>query len=96
MSNSIFTDGNRPEHLGDKYRVYALRFEDASLLKVHVRQQVGFKTFCETYILQHIELATKNSKLIFKTSRIVGIEKIPNTNKPDFEVTMEGHLLEIA
>lgn len=96
MSKSIYTDGSRPEHLGDKYRVYALRFVDGQLVKVHVRNPVSFKTFCETYILKHVELTAKKSSTIFKTEYISGIEKILNSNKPDFEVTPEGLLLEIT
>lgn len=95
MTRGIYTDGSRPDHLADKYRVYALRFEDGSLVKVHVGRPISFRTFCETYILQHIELMAQKTKTIFPTSGICGIEKIPNNNKPDFEVTAAGELLEI-
>lgn len=97
MANrSVYTDGSRPEHLQDKYRIYALRFEDGSLVKVHVGRPMSFRTFCESYIFQHIELMNKSQGLLLKTNTIVGIEKIPNANKPDFEATMSGELLDIS
>lgn len=95
MTRSIYTDGSRPEHLADKYRVYVLRFNDGGLIKVHVGRPVSFKTFCESFILQHMELINQRTSTIFDTSQIVGIEKVPNNNRPDFEVTMEGQLLDI-
>jgi hypothetical protein len=96
MGHSTFTDGHRPEYLADKYRMYALRFENGDLVKLHVGRPISFKTFCDQYILQHIELLNQKAGVLFKVAQIVGIEKIPNSNKPDFEVTAEGNLLEIA
>lgn len=92
----IYTDGSRPEHLADKYRVYMLRFSDGSIVKLHVSQPVTFKQFSQNYILQHIELACQSTKTTFMTSNIMAIEKVPNTNTPDFTVTPEGHLIEIT
>lgn len=93
---SVYTDDSRPEHLSDKYRVYALRFADGGLVKVHVGRPISFKTFAETFILQHVELMSEKTKTMFLVKDIVGIEKIPNSNKPDFEVTADGQLLEIS
>lgn len=95
MARTTYTDGSRPEHLADKYRVYMLRFEDGSLVKLHVERPISFKTFCETYILQHIELYNENTKTTFFTNQIMAIEKIPNQNIPDFTITLTGQLLEI-
>lgn len=96
MKVAIFTDTNRPEHLQDKYRVYALRFEDESLLLVHVGRPISLKTFCEQYVFKHLELLNKTENLLFQTSKIKGVEKVLNSNKPDFELTMEGQLIEIT
>lgn len=95
-SRATYTDGSRPEHLADKYRVYMLRFEDGGIVKLHVTQPVTFKQFVENYILQHIELANQKTKTTFFTANIMAIEKIPNSNKPDFMITPEGQLVEIS
>jgi hypothetical protein len=96
MNRAVYTDGSRPEHLGDKYRVYALRLEDGGLVKVHIGRPVSFRTFAETFIFQHPELVNEKTKFILQVSQIVGLEKIPNSNKPDFELTATGQLLEIG
>ncbi len=89
----INTEG---EAFGDKYRVYLLRFEDGSIVKLHVGRPISFKTFVETFIFQHMELVEDKSKTIFQTKNIMAVEKIPNSNKPDFQITAEGMLLEIS
>src|SRR5665213_2816516 len=98
-ARSTYTDASRPEHLADKYRIYMLRFDDGGMVKLHVGRPVSFRTFCETFILQHIELTTQKigdqNVEMFYTNNIVAIEKIPNSNKPDFEVTAEGILIKI-
>src|SRR5580698_8400132 len=94
-ARTTYTDGSRPEHLADKYRVYMLRFEDGSLVKLHVNVPITFKEFTQNYILQHIELYELKSKTTFFTASIVAIEKIPNSNKPDFMISPSGQLLEI-
>lgn len=95
----IYTDTSRPDHLADKYRVYMLRFADGSIVKLHVSQPVTFKQFTEKYILQHVELSTQkigDEKVeMFHTQGIMAIEKIPNSNIPDFMVTPEGILIKI-
>jgi hypothetical protein len=95
-ARTTYTDGSRPEHLADKYRVYMLRFEDGSMVKLHVSQPVTFKVFVEDYILQHIELYELKTKTTFFTANIMAIEKIPNSNIPDFLVSPSGQLLEIS
>jgi hypothetical protein len=96
MNRSVFTDASRPEHLADKYRLYALRFEDNALLLVHVGRPISFKTFIETYIFQHVELMDEKNKTAYAVARITGIEKIPNQNIPTFELTAAGQLVEIV
>jgi len=95
-ARSTYTDGSRPEHLADKYRVYMLRFEDGSMVKLHVSQPVTFREFAENYILQHVELYELKTKTTFFTAAIMAIEKIPNSNKPDFMIAPTGQLLEIT
>lgn len=88
-----------PEHLSDKYRVYAItmtedyqnRSEDRSII-VHVARPLSFKTFCETYILQHMELTVESSGAKIPTGKIAGLQKIPNQNTPKYEITADGVL----
>ena len=92
---SVFTDSARPEHLADKWRIFMLRFDDNSMMMLHVGRPVSFKTFCQNYIFQHLELIDKKDSKLFKTNGIVAIEKVPNQNRPDYEVTEAGQLIEI-
>jgi len=73
-----------------------LRFQDGSIVKLHVSQPVTFKQFAENYILQHVELFELKTKTRFYTDAIMAIEKIPNSNKPDFMIAETGQLLEIV
>jgi hypothetical protein len=98
-ARTTFTEGSRPEHLADKYRVYMLRFEDGGLVMLHVGRPVSLKTFIENYIFQHTELSTQKQgadRTVFYTNQITAIEKVLNTNKPNFEITVTGQLLEIT
>lgn len=84
--------------LKEKYRLYALHFENGmhkNMLLLHVGRPMGLKGFCENYIFQHMELTVEKTGAKWTTSQIVGIQKIPNGNKPDFELTYEGLLKDI-
>lgn len=90
-----------PKHLQDKYRLYAIWFESGygarpadDMVIVHVGRPVSFATLCESYIFQHIELITETQQQ-FLTNKIVGIQKIGNDNKPKYELTLEGKLLDL-
>ena len=90
-----------PGHLADKYRVYAISFEEEygsrphdNLILVHVGRPISFETLCDTYIFQHLELTIDKTGQKIKTNTISGVYKIPNDNKPKYELSMDGRLLE--
>jgi len=84
-----------PTHLADKYNVYFLRFNGGSTIFVHVSRPVSFKMFIEQYLLNNIELTIVKTDEKIKTNNIVGVEKVLNTNIPEFELTMAGNLIGI-
>ncbi len=94
------------EHTREPYRVYAIQLDPGvnkraqqSLLTVHIGRPVSFKSVVELFILQHLELTIVSSgagsgeKIL--TSSIVGIQKIANGAKPQYELTLTGNLLEL-
>jgi hypothetical protein len=88
-----------PGHLAEKYRNYAIHFDNGltkSMLIVHIGHLLKFKSVFNNYIMDHIELTIQktNSKLL--TENIIGIQKVDNGNKPDYELTINGVLLEIG
>lgn len=91
-----------PAHLSEKYRLYAIWFDAdygsrpaQDLVIVHVRHPVSFRTFCDAYIFQHLELTVEKTGVKIQTSKISGVQKILNDNKPKYELTAAGQLIEI-
>lgn len=91
-----------PIHLAEKYRLYAIFFEDnfnvrpnGNMMIVHIGRPVSLGTLCESYIFQHIELTVEKTGEKIKTNEISGIQKIQNDNKPKYELAMGGVLKEI-
>ncbi len=86
------------EHLREPHRVYAISFENGMhkrLVMVHVARPVSFKTVCVTFILNNIELTVEKTGEKLQTSLITGIQKVPNQNIPEYELTLDGLLKEI-
>ncbi len=83
-----------PDHLRDKYRMYSIHFENSSMILVHINRPVSFKTVCESFIFQHLELTTDTGQK-FETNKIAGVQKIPNQNVPAFELTHDGLLKKV-
>lgn len=91
-----------PSHLSDKYRLYAISFEqdyvnraNQNMILVHVARPVSLQTLCGSYIFQHAELTIEKTGEKIQTSRVCGIQKIDNGNKPKYELTQDGILREI-
>ena len=63
---------------------------------VHIGRPVSFKTVCEKFIFQHIELTVVSSGEKIQTAEVIGIQKVPNGNKPKYELTLDGNLIEIV
>lgn len=87
--------------LEDKYRVYAITFEPTmdkrpreSVMFVHVARPISLKTFCDSFIFQHLELTNEKGDK-FKTNAVCGIQKVPNQVTPEYELTMDGLLKDI-
>jgi len=90
------------EHLREPYRVYAIQLDPGvnkraaqSLLTVHIGRPVSFKTVLEKFILQHLELTIVSSNEKIQTSSVIGVQKIPNGARPDYELTLEGNLIAV-
>lgn len=90
------------EHLREPYRVYCIQLEQGmnkrpgdAVLFVHIGRPVSFKTVCESFILQHTELTVEKTNEKIPTVSIVGITKVPNGNKPTYELRLDGTLVEI-
>lgn len=86
----------------DKYRVYAITFEPTmvkrpgeSVMFVHCGRPTSFKTFCNKFIFDHMELTIEKTNEKILTSTVVGVQKIPNQVTPAYELTGEGLLREI-
>jgi hypothetical protein len=87
-----------PDHLQEKYRNYSIHFDNGltkSMIIVHVGRPMKFSSFITNYIFQHNELTIEKTNAKLQTSNIVGIQKIPNDNQPDYELRMDGALIEI-
>lgn len=92
-----------PDHLKEKYNLFALTFEedyqnraeDRSMV-VHVGRPISMKTLCDTFIFQHLELTVERSNGKLKTNKIIGIQKIPNQNSPKYELTADGLLKDLV
>jgi hypothetical protein len=87
-----------PGHLQEKYRIYAIHFDDGlkkSMIMVHVGRPMKFYSLIANYIFQHTELTVQKTGAKLQTGDIVGIQKIPNDNEPLYELTYDGNLLEI-
>lgn len=91
-----------PAHLAEKFMVYAIYFDDSfskrptgNILLVHIGRPVSLGTLCEAYIFQHPELTVETTGEKIKTNEINGIQKVANTNKPKYELTMAGVLKEV-
>ena len=90
-----------PEHLKDKYRIYAIWVDGGysdrplnEIMMVHVAQPVSFRALCDI-IFNNIELTIEKTGQKIQTSKICGIQKIPNANVPNFELIHNGILREI-
>jgi hypothetical protein len=90
------------EHLREPYRVYAIHMDpgvnkrpNQAMLLVHIGRPVSFKTVCESFIFQHLELTIQSSGEKIQTNSVIGIQKIPNGNKPQYELRLDGTLLEL-
>jgi hypothetical protein len=91
------------EHLREPYRVYAIHLEagvnkrpNQAMLLVHAPQGGPFRHFCNTYIFQHMELTIVKTNERIMTSEVIGIQKIPNGNKPTYQINPDGTLVEIG
>jgi hypothetical protein len=88
-----------PSHLAEKYRNYAIHFDNGltkNMIIVHIGRPVKFKSVLDHYIMDHIELTIQKTNVKLETANIVGVQKVPNDNKPDYELTINGVLLEIG
>lgn len=92
-----------PGHLAEKYRLYAIHLDpgvnkrpNQAMLIVHIGRPVSFKTVCEKFIMEHVELTVVSSGEKIQTNGIIGIQKIDNANKPNYELTYDGLLKEIV
>ncbi len=92
-----------PDHLKQKYNLYAIQLESGinkrpgqTLLMVHIGRPVSLGTVCRQFIFHHIELTLVKTGEKILTSSITGVQKIPNDNKPDYELTLDGNLNEIG
>lgn len=83
------------EHLREQYRIFSIHFENGQMIMVHIARPVSFKTFCEKFIFQHTELSVEKTNQKFETNKISGLQKIPNQNKPAYELRLDGTLGEI-
>jgi hypothetical protein len=90
------------EHLREPYRVYAIHLDpgvnkrpNQAMMMVHIGRPVSFKTVCESFIFHHMELIIQKTGELIQTSAIIGIQKIPNGNKPSFELRLDGTLVEL-
>lgn len=90
------------EHLREPYRVYCIQLNPGinrraadAILYVHIGRPVSFKTVCDKFIFQHIEFTVVSTGEKILTSEIIGIQKVPNGNKPKYELTYEGNLIEV-
>lgn len=90
------------EHLRDPYRVYCIQLNQGinkragdAILYVHIARPVSFKTVCEKFIFQHLELTMVKTGEKIPIVEVVGIQKVPNGNKPKYELTLDGNLIEI-
>lgn len=90
------------EHLRETYRIYALHLENGinkrpgqAMLMVHIGRPVAFRTVCDKFIFEHVELTIEKTGEKILTSSIIGIQKIPNGNLPDYELRLDGTLVEI-
>lgn len=87
------------EHLREPYRVYAIQLEAGvnkrpgqTILFVHIGRPVSFRTVCNQFIFDNIELTIETTGEKILTSGIVGVQKVPNGNKPEYELTATGIL----
>lgn len=90
------------EHLREPYRVYAIHLDPGmnkrptqAVLFVHIGRPVSLKVVCESFIFKHLELIVQKTGELIQTSTIVGIQKVPNGNKPQYELRPDGTLVEI-
>lgn len=83
------------DNMADKYRCYAVYFENGTNMIIHVRELTTFPVFCKKYIFDHIELTMEKTNQKIVTANISGIQKIPNQNKPEFELTVDARLVSI-
>ena len=83
------------EHLREQYRMYSIHFDNGQMILVHIGRPVSFKTVCDKFIFEHIELSVEKTNQKFETNKISGIQKIPNQNKPAYELRMGGILVEV-
>jgi hypothetical protein len=90
------------EHLREPYRVYALHLDpgvnkrpNQAMITVHIGRPVSFKTVCTMFVFLNIELTIEKTNEKIPTNGIIGIQKISNGNKPDYELTLDGTLKEL-
>ncbi len=90
------------EHLREPYRVYCIQLDPGinkratdTILYVHIGRPVAFKTVVEKFIMQHLELTVVSTGEKLLVSDVVGIQKVPNGNKPKYELTLDGNLIEV-
>lgn len=92
-----------PESITDKYNLYAIWVEGGfgsrpvdTMIIFHVSRPMSFKTMCQSYILQHLELTIENTGQKIETSNICGIQKVPNSNIPLYQLRQDGTLINIT
>lgn len=90
------------EHLREPYRVYCIQLNpginkrpNQSILYVHIGRPVSFKTVCDKFIFQHAELTIVKTGEKLATTEVIGIQKVSNGSKPDYELTLDGNLIEV-
>ena len=79
-------------------KFFCLHFENGihkRMIIVSVRQPGPFRVFCTSFIFNNIELTIEKTNEKIPVSHVVGIQRIPNQNIPEFELTPEGLLKEI-
>lgn len=91
-----------PEHLRPKYRLYALWFQNdfggrptENMVIVHVGRPMSFRTLCDTYIFENLELTVESTKEKYEVAKLCGIQKVLDDNVPQYELAYGGRLIQV-
>lgn len=75
---------------------YLLSFDDGNVIEdiyVMVNRPISFKTFMDLYVLDKVVLS-RDSRDNLMTKDLIGVYKLDNDTPWDYEITMNGKLVQ--